>query len=294
MRVSYLFKTVTGHLWADGKSAVALLACIALSLALCGLLLMGGHNAYQWALSLKKGAQFMLYLRNTASSATVAQIQKRLARDSRIASFTYISREDALQLFRKSGGEVSLLAGTGGNPLPAAFEVKVGDVGAMKALLGQYRKLAGVEEAQNTSEWLDGLEGLLVHMEIVGLAAGALWVALTMLVVAAAVRLYLHRRSEEMRLMRLIGASPTFIRLPLLMEGATLGGIGGMISLLALLLFFEISKAGVQVFLAQMGQAVALRFLPIPLIVGLVLVGATAGGVGSLLSARGVRMGGAV
>jgi cell division transport system permease protein len=104
-------------------------------------------------------------------------------------------------------------------------------------------------------------------------------------VVSNTVRLSLHARMREVEVLRLVGASPRYVRSPFLAEGALLGGGGALLAVAMLALVFFSLRGRVD---AGVTGALGMRpvFLSLPLLVAFVFGGAGLGATGSALAVR--------
>ena len=98
------------------------------------------------------------------------------------------------------------------------------------------------------------------------------------------IRLTVYARRDEIDILRLIGATPTFIKVPYLLEGAMLGAVGGVVSVLMLRGGFELFTAHLGASGRLLGIETGLAFLPLPVSVLLVLAGLVLGSTGSFVS----------
>jgi len=207
-----------------------------------------------------------------------------------VTAFTYISKEDALQLFRQGGGEAALLTELDGNPLPAAFEVEVLNRSALAEMTKQYARFAAVEEVQDASPWQKEWDGVFGQLSMAGMTVGGLLTAIVAAVIVVAARLHFRLRLAEVRAMRLVGAPPLWIRSLFGLEGTALGVTGGGLALAAILGLFAFSRGKIEAHLASgpFGGH-PLQFLPVEMMVGVVLAGGIVGGIGGFFSVGGGR-----
>ena len=146
------------------------------------------------------------------------------------------------------GDLAGALEGLSQNPLPPTIEVRPRGSpapSAVRMLAARLARLPSVTDVDYGREWLDRLEALGRSLRIFG--AGALLVVLgaALLVVANTIRLAVYARRDEIEIMKLVGATDGYVRMPFLLEGALQGLIGALLALGALhaVLRFLLPKA---------------------------------------------------
>ena len=102
--------------------------------------------------------------------------------------------------------------------------------------------------------------------------------------IANTVRLHFYNRREEIEIMKLIGATHSFIKIPFLIEGLLMGAMSGVLAVVFLFFIFDYVKDHLEVFLGMMGSLEGLQFLPINILLALIFSGSALGGIGSFIS----------
>jgi cell division transport system permease protein len=151
-----------------------------------------------------------------------------------VEGVTYVSKEEALAQFRArlADGQEDLTEVVGSNPLPAQLVVKLRDpreFGAVRStLLEPSGVVLRVVEQQSNVDRLVSITGLLHTVGIIIIALVGLTV---LLVVVNSIRMALMSRSDEIEIMRLVGASDAFVRWPFIFEGLLVGLLGALVTL---------------------------------------------------------------
>ena len=180
-------------------------------------------------------ASITLYLDKSTSDAQARSLAQRIRAESPGTEAVYVDRALALQRLKGDLGDLaSALDGLTQNPLPPTLEVtpQQGTPPAgVRALAAGLAKMPGVLEVDYGREWLDKLEALAQGLRVFG--AGALFAVLgaALLVVANTIRLAVYARRDEIEIMKLVGATDSYVRAPFLLEGALQGLIGAAIAL---------------------------------------------------------------
>lgn len=203
-----------------------------------------------------------------------------------VTAVEFVSKERALtELKDELKGHEMVLEGVDSNPLPASMEIKVGGLyknpGAVSTVVSRLKQMGWAEDVQFNREWIEKISGLLGFIELAAVFMGFFLAAATIFIISNTIRLAVYARKDEIEIMRLVGASDRFIKVPFFIEGAVQGFAGGVIALL-------ITGAGRYLVLANVPpyfNFIVQTPLPVPVIaVALIAAGVLMGVAGSLIS----------
>ena len=196
----------------------------------CGLLAM---NINSFAEFLGDQNEIVVYIDDSASESEVDAIDDFIKNNENIASYNYVSKEEALEEQMSYLGEYGdLLESYQGdeNPLPASFRCKVKNLAQIQQTSDQISQLEGVELMSTPTE----LAGVLVTIKNAtyygGFAVLAILVFVSVVVIANTIRLTVFARRKEINIMKFVGATNGFIRLPFIVEGLIIGTLGAVIT----------------------------------------------------------------
>ena len=164
----------------------------------------------------------------------VDALREQVAALPEVERVTYVSKEEALAQFRArlADGQEDLTEVVGTNPLPAQLIVKLRDPREFGAVTSTLREPSGVVsrvvEQQSNVDRLVSITGLLRTVGIIIIALVGLTV---LLIVVNSIRMALMSRSDEIEIMRLVGASDAFVRWPFIFEGLLVGLLGVLVTL---------------------------------------------------------------
>lgn len=183
-----------------------------------------------------------VYLKKDATSKDVERVQAMLQHVDHAGKVEYVSKAKAYAQEKKRNPEAYELLGT--NPLPDTFRVtpdkpdnvlKLRDALAPTAASGGRQPVdAAIDQVKNRK---DETTKILTATRVVKLAMGGLAVLLvvaSILLISNTIRLSLFSRRREVEVMKLVGATDSFIRIPFVIEGVVLGGLGGVVAILLL------------------------------------------------------------
>ena len=288
-QLSYLFRQGCQDLKSAGMSASIAVMSIACSLLLLCLYFMAFSSLTQ-VLDSASNMKVILYLRDNLEPKQVSQLEHLLAEYAEVARIRSVSRAAALEEFRKTLAEdASLLDGLEANPLPASLELSL-NPGLMKGqdqlktLLQHLAARPEVESVQGGVEWVQRLSNLLTAARLVLFLLGALLAVISLFITASTIHLTIDRRQDEIAIMRLVGASDWYIRLPFLLAGMMEGFLGGVLAILISAAIYHAFCWKVSPLLKLIFGMSAITFLEPEKVLLILLLGLSTGGLGAMVS----------
>lgn len=226
-----------------------------------------------------------IFLADGISEEQRASLERDLGQHPVVDTVTYESKEEAYAHFKEifSDNE-SLLEGVSPEILPASFRVSLADPEQYAAVASAFEGRPGVDEIADQTEYLDRFFAILN-----GLRNGAVAIAMLQLAAAGAlifntIRVTAFARREQTGIMKLVGATNWYIRLPFMLEGIVAGVLGALLAGGLLLVASVTILSNVQEriqFIPIVGTGEVLQVIPV-----LVVVGAVIAAVSSFVSLR--------
>jgi cell division transport system permease protein len=287
----YLFRAAWANLRTNRTTTVVAIVTTAFTLACVGIFLLSYVNLRNAAAWLQEDIKIIVYLDDRTSGEETRELEGKLKADRMVAGVRYISKEQALGEFRAQfPSDSHLLEGLGENPLPASFIVTPAtgyqSPDAVSRWAERARTMAGVAKVDYNQEWIDALAGLIRYIELTAIGVGMILSAAAVTIIGNTIRLALFARREEIEILRLIGATRAFIRIPYFLEGAVLGACGSALALGILKLGFELFRQQISSAGRFQGIENMVSFFPLSICVAFVAVGMGLGVAGSVVSLR--------
>ncbi len=196
------------------------------------------NNAIQ---ELSKNLKVSVYLKDDITEDQQKELESALRNNNFVSGVDYVSKEEAQERFTASfRNDKSLLEGltlVGGDTLPASYEVSVTNLDRMKdveavANQEQFNDVIdsitlGRTDARKTIERAADVQRNITSGSII---AAAIFTAISVLIIFNTIRIAIFTRAEEIRSMKLIGATPSFIRGPFLVETSLYGIVAGIVA----------------------------------------------------------------
>ena len=228
---SALANTLAGLRGSPVTSAIA-----ALTIGIC-LLLVGAFAllvANMEAILARFGEELhvVAYLETGLAQQRLDALMQRALALPGVETVEYVSAEEAALRFRAAQPDRAvLLDGLEESPLPASLELRLAaaerSAEPVRAVSDALAALPGVAEIGSGNEWIEGYAQAVALIRGIGLAIGAVLGIATLLIVANTIRLSILARRDEIDILRLVGASRTYVAAPFLLEGLLEGLAGG-------------------------------------------------------------------
>lgn len=264
---------------------------VAVSLAFIAIFALIGSNMQSAVKAWSRDFQIIIFLNSPAGESTVRQWQTALGSMAEIEEVSYTSSTEALQQFRlRLGNDANLLQGLGADVLPASFILKLHpefrNHHAVKQLVDRLAQKEEWRDLHYGTEWIERFDAVQRLMRMGGIIFGLFSMVSAFLLVANTIRLILYARRNEVELLLLLGATPLYIALPFLVEGAVFGGIGALIALALVALLYQIGLQQGLISLLQMLDVDHVTFLPPYWQAALIFAGIALGLTASLVAMR--------
>ncbi len=248
-------------------------------------------NVQQLTSHWSREIQVTAYLDQVPDDATLQQWMGEIRHRPEVAGVAFVSRRQALERFRQRlKGDADLLDGLDPEVLPASLEITLTEASrsrqGVEAVVAALKQNPHLSDLRYGQDWLERFEAFLGLLRLAGAVLGGFLLFAALFIVSNTIKLTLYARRDELEVMALVGATPLFIKLPFLLEGAIQGVFGGALALGgAFLLYRLFLQQGLQSVLLLSGLG-GVHFLPPGYQLALLAAGALLGLFGSLLSLR--------
>jgi cell division transport system permease protein len=231
----------------------------------------------------------MAYLKPGIHNADLTNLKRTIQSLDGVHTLRFISKQEAIdRLKAQMQHQSSLFENLTENPLPDSFEIRMtassGSWQKIESLAAQIGSLTLIEEVEYGRRWIGRFVRIISLFRLAGYAMGALFFMATVFIIANTIRLVIYSRREEVEIMRLVGATDSFIKMPFYIEGLIQGAVGAAMGLVMLFIsFFFISSNIEQGFSPGLFR---LRFLSPTTIGGILLGSMLVGWLGCYISLK--------
>lgn len=175
--------------------------------------------------------QITVFFKDDASLKDIQALQASLEASGKTSGITYVSKEEALTIYREQNKKDPLLLEmVTADILPASLEVSAADPKYLSELEPIIQKVSVVEEVVYQRDVVDTLLRWTNVIRIAGAVLGGLLAFDSLLVIITIIGMKIALRREEVEVLKLVGASPWYIRFPFVLEGGLYGVIGASLA----------------------------------------------------------------
>lgn len=179
------------------------------------------------------------------TSAQRAQVRSDLTEMAPLVQKVYYeSKQQAYQRFIKQFKNSAIVQNVSANALPESFRVKLSDPEQYDVIASAFSGRSGIEQVQDQRRLLDKFFKLLNGLQAIALSIAVAMLLVTVLLVVNTMRVAAYSRRREIGIMRLVGASNWYVRLPFIAEAAIAAAIGATFAtgVLAAIKYFGIDQ----------------------------------------------------
>ena len=236
---------------------------------------------------LNKTSEILVYIDSSLSDAEARSIGTKINLLDNVLEAKFVSREEALQNFVSDHDNDSAFSGVQAQDLRHRDVVTLEDNTKMQQTAELLLQLPGVDKINAAYELAEGFTTIQSVLHIVSVAVIAVLLVVSLLIISNTVKLAMYDRRDEIAIMKMVGATNGFIRLPFVVEGFSLGMIGAILA-------FGLEWLGYDAMIAKIGSVDALQlfnFVPfqellLPMVATFAAAGMFVGIVGSWTSIR--------
>jgi cell division transport system permease protein len=231
----------------------------------------------------------VFFLDSEISDGDREGIEAKLEESPLVLESRFVSAQEAAGKFRERFPELEgIVENLRTNPFPPSIEATLKENVLSSNETAEFvdvmRQFPGVEDVQFNRDWIQRIHSLSRLARAIGFFLGGILILASFFIISNVIKLNVFSRKDEIEILRMSGATNTFIRIPFLLEGIVLGFLGGLLSLLFLLILIRILPVYLGGSLGVLKELINFRYLSFPQSVNMMLAGAFIGFTGSLTS----------
>ena len=285
--LGYLLKEGFKGIFTHGFMSFAAVCVTVACLVIVGSFSILAYNLDIMVEELNQTSEILVYVDSSLSDAEARSIGTKINTLDNILQSDFISREEALADFVNDHEGDSAFSGVQADDLRHRFVVTLEDNTKMMQTDAQLKQIPGVAKTNAAYELAEGFSTIQNVIHIVSVAVIAILLVVSLLIISNTVKLAMYDRKDEIAIMKMVGATNAFIRLPFQVEGFTLGMVGAALAFgLEWAMYDSLIQKIAQVDSLQLFSFVEFQELLIPMMATFAAAGLFVGIVGSWTSIR--------
>ena len=228
--LGYLLKEGFKGIFTHGFMSFAAVCVTIACLVIVGSFSILAYNLDVMVEELNQTSEILVYVDADLPDAEARSIGTQINLLDNVLQSTFVSREEALEDFIADHDGDSAFSGVQASDLRHRYIVSLEDNLRMKETDEQLKQLPGVAKTNAAYELAEGFTTIQSVLHIVSYAVIAVLLVVSLLIISNTVKLAMYDRKDEIAIMKMVGATNGFIRLPFIVEGFTLGMMGAILA----------------------------------------------------------------
>lgn len=238
----YLFKEGFRNTWSNRMMSIASICVLMSCLVLIGCASMIFLNIESLLGRIEEENVVMVYIKDDTSDADITAMGNSLKGIDNVKEVEFVPKEDAWaeQLATMDEAQAKFFTEISSDiPLPDAYKVTVDDLTYFDQTVNQIEKLDHIDTIRENKDLAEKLVTIRHGVEVISIVIVAVLLAISVFIISNTIKLTVYSRRLEISIMKSVGATNSFVRLPFVVEGMILGIISGVISLGLVWAFYE-------------------------------------------------------
>lgn len=233
--MNYLFKQGIKNIWTNRIMSVASFCILLVSLLLIAFTLLFVANINQFVGGIENKNEVIIFLTDDADEITVSSMKNTLEAMENVSTVTFYSKEQALadmQASMENADDIFKYVDGERNPLPDAYRIRIANIDRINGTLMEINRLEGIDSIKSPTDFINILTGLKQFISVIfGIILLAL-ALVSLVIISNASRASVDMRKREIAIMKFVGATNTFIKVPFFVEGMFIGVMAGVFATL--------------------------------------------------------------
>lgn len=244
-KIKHLLKTTGNNLKQFRSRNIFSVMIICFSFLIVGIFVSLSNNLRTTARSLSDNMLIAFFLEKTVDQKQVKPLIDETSKLPFVKEIRFVTAAQALETFKQNFPELrDLVSNLKTNPFPASIEVRIKSDSTSSSEVARFvenfRTRPGITDVQYNQDWIDRIKAFNRVAQALGVFLGSILILASFFIISNVIKLNVFARKNEIEILRLVGATNNFIRLPFWLEGIILGLLGSLTSLLLLFLVIKI------------------------------------------------------
>ena len=228
--LGYLIKEGFHGIFLHGFMSFAAICVTIACLLIVGSFSILAYNLDVMVEKLNQTSEIMVYIDSSLSDAEARSVGTKINQLDNVQNSVFVTREEALEKFVNDHDNNAAFNGVQAQDLRHRYVVTLEDNTLMKQTDNQLKSIPGVAKTNAAYELAEGFTTIQNVLNVASIALIAMLLVISLLIISNTIKLAMYDRKDEIAIMKMVGATNSFIRLPFIVEGFTLGMTGAVLA----------------------------------------------------------------
>lgn len=291
--VGYLVRQGAKNIWHNRIMSVASFCIMTVSLLLIGFTVIFSANINKIISSVEDKNEVIIYIKDGTDERDIDTLGELLEKTDNVSAVHFYSKEEAFSDIKKDMTDAEEIFGYLGDesPLPDAYRIRIADIDNMSATLMTINQYEHIEKVKAPYDFVNVLSGLNTIITLVCIVILVALIVVSFVIISNTTRASVDMRKREISIMKFVGATNIFIKVPFFIEGLIMGIFAGIVAFFLTWLGYDsLVKvlSSETTFLTAMGTSgfIPFSYFLLYTLLGYIAVGAVISSVGTVLSTR--------
>lgn len=282
---SYLLKEGIKNIWNNRMMSLASIFVLVSCLIITGAAMIISLNVTKLISSIGDDNVINVYLDYDLGDIESIKLGSSISKIKNVESCDFYSKDEAIKDYKDTLGNLYESMQGEGNPMPNVYKVTLKDLSQYSETVKEIKKIDGVASVSDRSDIARKLTRLNSFVTIIGFWIVLILGLVTLFIISNTIKMTMYSRRFEISIMKSVGATNAFVRIPFIIEAMSIGLIAGLVSSFALIGVYEPIRSAVSEMFYFIGQSsIPIEDLWLSILLGFSGVGVLIGMLGGFIS----------
>ena len=282
----YLVKEGFKNIYTNRIMTIASICVLVSCLVLTGAAALFSVNVTAIVSEVEKNNETTVYILRDRGEIEAKQIGSQIEAIDNVESAVFVSKSEAVEQYKQTLGEQLFDRIKDKDPLNDAYRVVIKDLEKYDDTVKQIKAIDGVESINDRREFAQKLSTISNLVNLISIAVVAALIIISLFIIANTIRATMYSRRFEISIMKSVGATNMFVRMPFLVEGMIIGIISAALSTGAVALLYEAVKRVITEAAGSWITVLPFSQMVVPLAISFLVAGILVGFFGGFISIR--------
>ena len=285
INMGYLLKEGFQNIWNNRMMSLASIIVLVSCLIITGAASLLSINVGHLIASVGDDNEITVYLDSGISDINAIKIGSEIRKIKNISECTLYSKDKVLEEYKDTLGNLYESMEGDGNPFSSEYKIRLDDLSQYKETVKKIKAIDGVDSVSDRSDIARKLTKLNYFVTFVGFWVVLVLAIVTLFIISNTIKMTMYSRRFEISIMKSVGATNAFVRIPFIIEAMTIGLISGLVAAGVIIAIYNPVRdaaSGIVAFIAT--ATVPLEKVWLPVLLSFSVAGMLIGMLGGFIS----------